>query len=228
MQSRIIVLSIAFLLLCSPLRAQKRLYSVSLSGSFTASSKLFYFPTDPDFFNRQLHLSLENVFGFGIDVRGTIEETGLQIGLGTEYLSKREQFTLPRSFDKVTDGFIAVPVELTGYFTIPFSSEEIQLYMGGGGGIYFGSRIYEYNNIRAFTIERTPGYGIHVLSGIQYNFHPSMALRGEMKFRDVQFTVTNAFPPHFNSGTSVQDTSPFKSRISIDGMNLTLGIVAKF
>jgi len=231
MQRNGIVYFTVILVLCSSLRAQERLFSVSINGSFTTSSKLFYAADDPDFFIRQQHHPLDNVFGIGIDVRRAIEETGLQIGLSAEYLSKTEKITIPRSSDRVSDGFIAVPIEITGYFIIPFSSETMQLYMGGGGGIYWGTRRYEYNNIRSLTVERNVGYGIHILSGVQYSLTPKLALRSELKFRDIQFSVTNTFPPSYSFGntkTSQNNDIPFSSRISIDGMNLSLGLVARF
>jgi hypothetical protein len=231
MHCRSFVYVIALLLLCSSIQAQERLYSVSLCGSFTTSAKLFYAPDDPDYFSRHLYLPIDNTFGFGFDIRRSIEETGLQIGVSAEYLSKTEQFTLPQTSIKVNDGFIAVPIEATGYFIIPFSSDDVQLYMGGGGGVYWGTRIYDYNSIKAQVTGRKLGYGIHILSGLQYNFHPLFALRSEVKFRDIQFTVTNAFPPNGRQGilaTNQNSTLPFNSRISIDGMQISLGLVSKF
>jgi hypothetical protein len=213
---------------CSLVQAQERLYSVSLSSSFTTTAKLFYAPDDPDLFIRQQHHPIDNVIGFGIDIRRSMEETSLQIGLSAEYLSKSEQFTIPRSSDRVSDGFIAVPMEITGYFIIPFSSETMQLYMGGGGGVYWGTRKYEYNTVRALTVERNLGYGIHILSGIQYSLSPVFAVRSELKFRDVQFNVSNAFPPTSRDRLYPDSGIPFPSRISIDGINLSIALVTRF
>ncbi len=215
-------------------RAQERLYTVSASGTFTTSSKIFLNIGSADELTRNQFLPLDNLFGMSIDIRRQFEESSIQLGLNIEYISRTESYALPQSYNKsipLIDGFTAIPVELSGYFTIPIGDEMIQLYMGGGGGLYFGERTYKIADVTAITVERNPGVGIHILSGIQYTLSPLFSLRSELKFRNVQFETINKFlqTTATYQGTSISlDQQPLDSRISINSMTVTLGLVARF
>ena len=230
---RIVGTFIAILLtLCTmrEARAQEHLYSVSFSGGFTTSSKLFRQPGNPDEFVRSEYLPLNDLFSAGIDVRRTIEELRIQLGLSIEYITKTED-RLDEAMIPVRDGFTAIPLELSGYFMIPVGSERVQVYMGAGAGAYFGRRNFAKAFTDAMTVERSVGYGIHILGGFQYALNPSLGLRSELKFRDVQFETVNAFSAQTVDylGTSVVlNPDRFSSRVNIDGMLLSLGLVYSF
>lgn len=227
-----LILVLAFFSSCT--LAQDQRYSISLSGTYTSSSKLYFAPNNPDDFIRSRNYPIENIFGFGMDVRRSFEDLGVWAGIGVEWLSKTEAIEQPvnsTTTAPIYDGYAVVPVELTGYFIVPFSSEAVQLYMGGGAGAYLGERRYQQAGVNAAVTARSAGFGIHVLSGLQYNFQSSLSLRCEAKFRNVQFRSTNAFdrPVGFAAGHSVRlDQTPFESRISIDGMVTSLGLVYRF
>ena len=209
-------------------------YDLTLSGSLTTSSKLFRQPDDFDDLVSGEFLPINNILGFGIDVRRKFEEHHLQAGLSIEYLTKTESgnnHSPEGNSIRIKDGFTVIPIELTGYFAIPFSSERVEIYMGGGGGTYLGRRNYQYGNVRARSVQTGVGFGIHVLSGVQYELKRRLALRIEMKFRNVQFRTGNSFPDptsiYYSDGTALP-SGPFPSRISIDGMDMTLGLVFHF
>lgn len=221
------------LFLSAAAQGQERLYSVEIFGAFTTSSKLFPHPTDPDELSRSFFLALDNVFHAGIELRRSIANTGLHIGLGIEYIQKTDVINVPVVSANVParDGYRAVPIELTGYFVLPIGNEALHLYIGGGGGIYTGSRLYEYPGARAAAIDNKPGFGIHVLSGMEYFLKQSFSLRCEIKFRDVQFESTNQFGPAtmiYNGAIVPLNQTPFSSRLNIDGMTLRLGIAYHF
>jgi|ERR1041384_842000 hypothetical protein len=227
--------ALGLLLLLQPAsRAQDKPYSVGLFGTFTSSSKLFHHPDDPDQIIRSQFLPLDDIFSAGIDVRRSIENLRIRIGLSAEYISTSELIMVPLSPSSsvpVEDGFTAVPVELSGYFMIPFGDEKIQFYMGGGGGAYFGSRKYRFANAEAATVARNIGVGIHVLSGVEYAIRPALSLRSEIKFRDVQFETTNRFDSPsttYLGHTILLDQTPLPSRVNIDGLTVHLGIVFRF
>lgn len=227
---RIVGTFIAILLtLCTvrEARAQGHLYSVSFSGGWTTSSKLFRQPGDPDEFVRSEYLPLNDLFSAGIDIRRNFETLRIQLGLSVEYIAKTEA-TVDDAMIPVRDGFTAVPIELSGYFMIPIGGERSQVYMGAGAGAYFGSRNYAKALADAPTVDRKTGFGIHVLGGFQYVLNQWFALRTEVKFRDVQFETVNAFRSSTVQylGTDVLvNSSPFESRMNIDGMILSLGLV---
>ena len=214
--------------------AQDRSTSISVSSSLITSSKLFHHPDDADELLRSEFLPLNTIFSVGIDVRRTIEALRIQIGVSAEYVRKSDVFYLPASDSKVIpvrDGFVALPIELSGYFTIPVGTDNFHIYMGGGAGIYFGKRTYEYAGVEAATIERTTGYGIHILSGMEYTANAAISIRSELKFRDIQFETVNKFQKDattYNGSTLLLDQEPLTSRINIDGMTVNLGLVFHF
>jgi hypothetical protein len=211
--------------------AQEHPYTISLFGSFTTSSKLFHHPDAADELTRSQFMPLGDIFAGGIDARRSIENLRIEVGLSIEYIEKTSVFGLPASASDnipVRDGFTAVPVELTGYFMIPVGGEEIELYMGGGAGVYFGTRHYQIAGAEAKTVGHRTGYGIHVLSGIRYRMQSRLFLRSEVKFRDVQFETVNQFDQPATSYLGIVvplDQQPMVSRINIDGLALSLGIV---
>ena len=215
------------------LYAQELQTSISGFGAITTSSKLFYHPHDTNELTRGQYLGLDNVFSGGIDVRKEILQYRLQLGLSIEYISSTNEYSIPVStfLVPVRDGYTAVPVELTAYFIIPFSGDQIKISMGGGAGVYFGNRTYDEAGEQAYVTDRTMGYGIHIVSGLEYYLAPSFSLRSNVKFRDVQFETINQFitsTVRFANANIPLPPDPLESRIAVDGMNITLGIVVHF
>ena len=88
------ILLLTFISTATPY-AQERLYDLTIFGSLTTSSKLFHHSDDADELIRSQFTPINTMFSGGIDIRRTIEETGVQIGLSIEYISKTELFYLP-------------------------------------------------------------------------------------------------------------------------------------
>lgn len=217
------------LILCTSAEAQEHTYSISAYGAFITSSKLFHHPNDPDELRRGQYLPLDNLLSGGIDIRRELPSLRVRLGFSIEYLIKNEVINLPSAsvFIPVNDGFVAIPVELTGYFMIPVGSDHTHMYMGGGVGAYFGNRVYEFPGARAETVGRSPGLGIHVLTGFEYDAGEKISLRTEIKFRDVQFESVNQFtqPSVTYRGSVIPlNQEPQTSRINIDGMVVSFGL----
>ncbi len=217
-----------------PSLAQDYPYHLAVVGTFTTSSKLFHHPDDPDQTLRDQFLPLDDIFSIGLDLRRTLEPGRIEIGLSVEYLRKTEDLwanvqdsvTVP-----VSDGFTAIPVEASGYFIIPVGTSVLHVYMGGGVGAYYGTRHYEIAGMGAATTEEDLGFGIHVLSGLEYALGPRVSLRSEVKFRDIQFRTVNQFSTGsatYGNSSVTLDRQPMPSRIAIDGMTLNLGLVYHF
>jgi len=214
--------------------SQDYLYSISVFGSFTTTSKLFHHPNDADELVRSQFLPLNSIFSTGIDIRRSIEPLRIRLGLSIEYISKTEILSLPSSTNTqipVKDGYTAVPVEISGFFTIPIGTEVLQMYMGGGCGIYTGTRNYTYGGARSVTVDRKVNIGIHVLSGVEYALAGRFSLRGELKFRDVQFETVNKFTSEmtmYDGSFLTLDQEGLASHIHIDGMTLNIGVAYHF
>lgn len=223
----LIVLGFVFASLSQSRAAEGKNFSVSLKGSLTTGSQLFPNPNSSNDSLRAAFFSLKDIWGYGIEVRYRFPETDLAIALSVDYL----RTTQSRLRDKIPedDGYRVIPVELTGYFTIPLSGETIGVYMGGGAGAYFGRRIHRFANADAPSIDQGVGFGIHVLSGLSYRFNEFFSLNAEMKFRDLQFNSVNQFStPKLQYGPTLVDaptTKPFESRVHTDGIIFQLGVV---
>lgn len=210
-------------------------YSFSIFGTLSTASKLFRNADSPNDLLREQYVPFNNFLSEGIDIRRDFPDIHLQVGLSLEYLTKNQTYylTSPTTFAAipVEDGFSVMPIELTGYFPIPISTSAFHVYIGGGTGVYIGSRHYEYGGAQAATVSHKTEFGIQVLSGFEYAVASPFLVRCEAKFRDVQFETTNQFQQpsvHYLQSAEPLDELPFTSRISIDGLTLNIGIVYEF
>jgi len=231
---RAVLVLIVSIALAGPAVAQG-VYSLSLVGSVTTSSKLFRNARASDELLRGAFIPLNGVYSLGLDLRRVIEQDRVQLGLSIEYLSASQEFSLsdPLTSEQVParDGYSVVPIELTGYLQIPIGTDGLRVYMGAGGGLYLGGRQYEEGGASAVIVERNLGYGIHILSGIEVALSPALSLRSEVKFRDIQFNTVN----RFTSSTTIVngrfvplDEKPLFSRTDIDGMTVSLAVAHYF
>jgi len=212
-------------------------YSVALKGTYTSSSKLYPTPEATREDLQSLSIEYNDLIGFGLEVRRQLGSESIEVGVGVEFLttSKSGWGTGPSGTPAVQlpieDGYRFLPIELTGYAVLPFSSETVKFYIGGGGGLYYGDRVYRVVNRTAQTVESHSAFGIHVLTGVDYFIDRFLSFRGEMKFRDPQFDITSMFTDpqvEYNGRTYRLSQQPFTSRVNLDGLVLTLGIVLNF
>ena len=232
------VLAVLFVLSSDlPAAERSKKYSFVLMGTYTSSSKLFPTPDAVLESARNLSLEFDDAFGLGFEIRRQLGGENIEVGLGAEFLSTSKTGLAaipggsPRTQLPVTDGFRFIPVELSGYFIIPFSSETVKFFMGGGVGFYYGDRIYHVVNRVAQTVENQVAFGIHVLTGLDYFVTRGISLRGELKFRDPQFNMTSKFTDtdvEVDGRTYRLSQQPFTSKVNLDGLVVTVGIALNF
>jgi hypothetical protein len=233
---RRVVLCVAALLVVLSVssRAEDRLFSLTVRGTYTTASRLFPNPDSQNPVERGQFVPIDDFFGYGLEVRYLLPETNLALGLGVEYISVAKPQEIPLSSSRsipVEDGYRVIPIELTAYFLIPVSGPTFGVLMGGGGGAYLGRRMYSMAGVEAGTTDQGLGFGIHVLGGVIYRFNERFSLTGDMKFRDVQFTSTNAFsvPQVVYNGILVNvSQTPFDSQVHTDGIVFQLGATVSF
>jgi hypothetical protein len=222
------------LLLVNPVRGQEKTFSVVLKGNFTTGSQLFPNPNSRDAFERNQFFPIEDFFGFGAELKYHIPETNIALGLSADYIRTTTLRTILRSPTVLIpeeDGYRVIPVELTGYFHIPVAGPTFGVYMGGGGGAYFGRRIYRFANVEAASVNEGHGFGIHVLGGLTYHFTERFSVEAEMKFRDLQFESSNAFSVSriaYRTTLITVSTEPFESRVHTDGVLFQVGAAVSF
>ncbi len=216
--------------LCPPhLTAQEPLWKIIVHGNVTTSSQIYPNVDATDPVARALTYEVGSAFGYGAEVRYQFISGIAAIGLSADYVKA----TLSRPLETnqiatipVADGYTVVPIEVTGYFIIPFSGKIFGVYMGAGGGIYVGERTLMVGNVAAPASPNPPGGGIHVLAGVSYSPLPAISIMGEMKFRDVQFKATNTFAGATIDyhGRRIAVTQLNDARIYTDGVIFQLGI----
>ncbi len=218
--------------------------SVAVLGSLSTTSELFHHPNDPDLLLRSEYFPLNTVFGAGLDFRRVIPFLRISVGTSVEFLSKSENISLPVQSRQgpldtqgvninvpVNDGYRVVPVELSAYIPIPVGTEDLQFYIGAGGGAYFGERRYTFGGSTATTTDRSTGYGIQIIGGSEYFLAPRFSLRSELKFRDVHFETVNQFPDKFIHQAGYALSVPQGeqvSRVNIDGLFIALHFAYHF
>ena len=218
----------------SPSAAQEKLFSLSIRTNYTTGSQLFPNPNSTNEVERGQFLPIANFFGYSFELKYQLPETNVALGVSADYIhtTKPQAITIsPSRSIPVEDGYQVIPVELTMYFLIPVSGPTFGIYMGGGAGIYLGHRIYSMGGVEAASTTQGHGFGIHVLGGVSYHFTEWFSMNGEMKFRDLQFSSSNAFPApriiYDNTVINVSQT-PFDSQVHTDGIVFQLGATLGF
>jgi hypothetical protein len=179
---------------------------------------------------RSQTISLEGGYGYGAELRYQLPSSSFAIGISLDYSTSSVTSNIaPNGFQTVPveDGFRALAAEVTGYFFIPLGGQSFGLFMGGGGGGYWGERFYRVGGVEAPVVGSQPGFGIHVLGGAHYRFTDHVSAMFVMKFRDLQFESTNAFPAPrivYRNATMNVGTTPFRARIEANSVMFSLGL----
>lgn len=223
---------------CAVLPAQERNLTILVKGNLTTRTSLFQNPNSPDPFTRAQALDLTDFFGSGVELKYLIPRSSLGFSISADYLRFKETTRISVSHGPtvpVDDGYVAVPVDVTGFFVIPASGQTVKVFIGGGIGVYFGRRQYAIAGVEAASTDTRPGFGIHVLAGVSYQLSDWFSLVGEMKFRDLQFHSTNSFQvsriPYGGSFIPVGQApfeSPVESSVQTDGIVFQLGVGVSF
>ncbi len=206
---------------------------VYLSGNYTTSGKVYLNPKSSDPSIRNRSYSIVDIYHPGIEVRGKLIDN-LFLSISADYVkavTDEQRLTIltdliPKSL-KIEDGFIAVPVELSISYRLPFSDEHFKYYMNGGFGYYFGSHYRKIADIEVKNLERQQAYGIQVGWSMEYIYQERYIIHGGMKFRDPQFNVKSSYNKRetvINGQEIYVAQETFDSKINIDGITFFMGI----
>jgi opacity protein-like surface antigen len=215
-------------------KSDDRWLSVSLKGTYTTSTLFIYNFNNPVAFEPERVLSSN--FGYGADVRANVLWDRFYIGISIERIrSNGSSFSglgnSPYVIIPVTEGFDMTLAEVSGYYIVPVSTDEIQFYMGGGFGYYNGQRHSSFAGIVPIVLKTESNVGIHVLTGVEYALTKNLGLRGELKFRDPHFDVTDKYKQGsvYYKGYYIRlRQTESVTRVNLNGINYMLGVVFKF
>ncbi|MBU0558152.1 MAG: outer membrane beta-barrel protein [Bacteroidetes bacterium] len=207
---------------------------VSVGYNYTNTAKLFLFPNSLDPILRARHSKLNDIWHPSLEARYRISDF-LAVGLNIEYLEKTNRNTnfvivgpAGSILTKIEEGFSLIPVELSAYYFLPFSTDEFKFHMGGGAGIYFGRHIRKFGGVSSKTKRREFSYGIHVALGMDYLINSLVSVRGEMRFRDPEFELLSKYNKEnvkINGALYKLSNDGFESKTNVDGSTFTLSIV---
>lgn len=212
-------------------------FSFSVNAIYNTSARIYLTPNSSDVILRNNSFLIENFFNPSIDFRYKLSESVI-IGISTELMKATSigpNLTVFIGNSTITinveDGFQLIPIEVSAHYLLPFSTEHFKFLMGGGAGYYIGSHIRKFGDADVSNAERKAAYGIHVHLTMDYLVNEFISLRGEMKFRDPQFTVKSRYNKkevnyHGNVIRLAQET--FDSKINVDGVAFILGVAFYF
>lgn len=212
-------------------------FSIMPSVEFVSSASIQLYPNSKDLFLKALNEELSGGYGYAISFRKKLFRQDLSFGISMEYLNIFDN-ELTQTFEndttrvkvRVTEELWVLPVEFTGYFNIPKFTDEMNIYLGGGLGIYFGDRKRTVSNIQSKTISKNADFSFIILSGMEILFTEHISGVFEMRFRQGQYSVISEYPVSTINvkGIEFPLEQNLNSDIYVDGLKLTLGIAYNF
>lgn len=208
-------------------------FSLNASAVYTTTAEIFLNPNSSDIILRNESFELTDMLSPSFDFRYQLTKEVL-IGVSTEYLKTSQKGSFLTVFAgsqivnlEVEDGFEFIPIELSIYHLMPFSTELFKFTMGGGIGYYFAKQTRKFGNTDISNIETEPAFGIQVSAGLEYLLRSYLSLRFQMKFRAPEIKVKskyNSSTVNYKGNTIeiLQDT--FDSKISVNGAMFSVGL----
>jgi outer membrane protein W len=208
-------------------------FSIGINGVYTTNARDYPNPNSSNPIFRNHAFEISGIFNPALDFRYRITDD-IILGIGTEYMKATSEGPNLTAFAgnstvtiDVNDGFLLIPIEISGYYILPFSTEKFKFLMGGGVGYYYGKHIREFGNASVSTVNRDFAYGIHVSVSMDYLIRDDLTIHSEMKFRDPQFKVESAYNRQevdYNNEKIVLAQRTFYSKEDVNGVTFILGI----
>lgn len=208
-------------------------FGFSLNYNYTTTSKLYLQPNSSDPFISGAHDNVDGIYSYSTELRYRLSEP-IILGFGAEYLKKtytNSNFNLAGRRADVKEGYEMYPYELTVYYYLPFSTERVKFYMGGGAGIYFAKFIREIGDVHTETENMPAAFGIHVAVGADFLVLPYLSIRGQMRFRDPEVKMESSYSSdlvHYNGSTVQLRSDQFSTKVNVDGITFVIGAALHF
>lgn len=201
-------------------------FAISCNFSYNTTAKIFLTPDAEHILDQNKYFEIEGINSYSIELRYRLNES-IIFGLAAEYMKgSGKGNNLNSTFFVVKDGFELIPIEFSIFYFLPFSTDNFKFFMGGGFGVYSGTRTREFGTARFIDVSSDIGYGIQVGVGMDYMILSNISVRGELRFRDPDFRITNKY----NSNTVVYDGRTFTinqsnipSKLNLDGITFRIG-----
>jgi len=207
-------------------------FSFFTSANFITYSTIQVNPYSSDLAEKNSIVELKGGYGYGFTLKKRVFSDNFFIGISTEYYKStddglKEYLTAETNTvaGRVSETVEMIPLEITSFFNIPQALENLNIYLGGGIGFYFGNRVKKFAGYETVTISRQPMAGIKVLTGVEYMLTPKFALNLQFEFREAGFIVKSRFPNNNITidGITYYFPQELNSKIYVDGLKISLG-----
>lgn len=212
-------------------------YSLMPSVNYVSSASIQLYASSRDLFIKNITEELSGGYGYSFSVRKKLFSEDLSFGFTIEYLNLKDD-ELVQTFEagntriraRVTEELWMMPMEFTGYFNVPKFLDDMNIYLGGGLGLYFGDRKRTIGSYETKTIKKEPGFSFVILSGMELLMTNNFSAVFEVRFRQGEYKVQSEFPSStlIINGASFPVEKNLNSRIFVDGLKLSLGISYNF
>ncbi len=205
--------------------------------SYVSSATIQMDPFSSSSFDRLITSELSGGYGYGISITKKLFSDDIAFGISVEYskilddeITEIYENGTARIRARVKEELTVVPVEFSAYFDLPDFTNDLNIYLGGGIGAYFGDRKRTIINIETKTLEKDPGFGFVVMSGMGYKFTDNLSGVFEMRFRQGEYRVKSEFATSFITagGNTYEIDQTIDSKIFLDGLKLSLGLSIRF
>lgn len=211
--------------------------SIGLGLGLISTSKIFPNPNSSNIIERNRAFELENILSPNLELRYHFNEE-VSVGLSTEYAStmKTGNYVIALAGNQIVelkseDGFDFLPIELSVYQTLPFSTNQFSFLIGGGLGYYKAWHKRNFGDTKISTLESSGVFGIQVSASVEYSFYDNLNFYFLTKYRAPEIKVKSKYDKtsiNYQGRviTIIEDT--FNSKISVNGVVLMLGLKYNF
>jgi hypothetical protein len=214
-------------------------FSISLYGTYISSAELQNNPRSIDPIERNASADLNGGYGYGAELNyePPLLDLGLIFYLSSEYLRSRTNELVMRLTNgensaavRINENYSVIPVEAGIKWYLPVSTDNFKIFIGGGGGVYFGDRTRTLFDLTSYNISKQAGFSLNILSGFEYYIARNLSASFELKFREASFETESAYNTNIISinGTQYGIASPFYTKFIIDGVRLSAGLKYQF
>jgi len=212
-------------------------FSLNLGLGLISSSKIFPNPNSSDLIQRNKSFEIENILSPTLEIKYNFNDE-VSVGLSGEYAMKMKKgnFVSALSGSQIVeleseDGYVFIPIELSVYQTLPFSTENFKFIIGGGLGYYMASLKRNLGDTKISTVESLPVFGIQVSASVEYKLLDKLGIYLQTKYRAPEIKVTSRYEKNIiqykgKTITILQNT--FDSKISVNGVVLLVGLNYNF
>lgn len=214
-------------------------FTLKVFASYVSSAELHNNIKSSISFIRDASIELNGGYGYGAEVTFNpgFSIFDVVFYFSSEYLKVKDDELILRfendsaaNVVRFTEEYKLIPLEGGIKWYLPVSTDRFKIFIGGGAGLYLGSRNRFVGPLYTTNLNKKAGYSMNVLAGLEYFVERNLSLDFEFKFREAFFESMDKFNEDqitINGNVYSMD-NPLHSRLLIDGTRLSVGLKYHF